>query len=209
MAPGDLVFDIGANMGDRTAGYLRLGTRVVAVEPQSDCVAALRRRYADRDDVTIVAAGLGATPGTAEIAICSEAPVLSTMSTAWQEGRFSGYTWDRTETVTIRTLDDLIAEHGLPAFCKIDVEGFELEVLRGLSQPLPALSLEWTFEGLPRAQRCLDLLLALSPDTRFNLAVGEEPDLLLEQWSSADAVLERARAEGANGWGDVFARWTG
>jgi FkbM family methyltransferase len=209
MAPGDLVFDIGANVGDRTAGYRRLDARVVAVEPQSECVATLRRRFADDGDVTVVAAGLGAAPGTAEIAICSDAPVLSTMSTAWQEGRFADYTWDRTETVAVRTLDELLAEHGTPAFCKIDVEGFEVEVLRGLSRPLPALSLEWTSEGLDRAREALELLLALSPQTQFNLAVGEEPALVLERWSTPEAVLERARAEGTNGWGDVFARWSG
>ena len=44
IAPGDLVFDIGAHLGDRLAAFARLGARVVAVEPQPTFAAALRRR---------------------------------------------------------------------------------------------------------------------------------------------------------------------
>src|SRR4051794_16322556 len=43
--PGDLVFDIGANRGGKCAAFLRLGARVVAVEPNPGCVTALRRRF--------------------------------------------------------------------------------------------------------------------------------------------------------------------
>ena len=43
--PGDLCFDIGAHLGDRTAHFLTLGARVVAVEPQPQLMALLRRRF--------------------------------------------------------------------------------------------------------------------------------------------------------------------
>ncbi|MEV4417521.1 FkbM family methyltransferase [Catellatospora sp. NPDC049609] len=74
------------------------------------------------------------------------------MSREWvasvsRDRRFGGVRWDRRIEVPVVTLDDLIARHGPPAFCKIDVEGFETEVLRGLSRPLHALS----FEYLPAA----------------------------------------------------------
>jgi hypothetical protein len=56
------------------------------------------------------------------------------------------------------TLDELISAHGSPAFCKIDVEGYEAEVLAALSQPIAALSFEFTPEVRAVALECVDRL---------------------------------------------------
>jgi len=76
-------------------------------------------------------------------------------------GRFSASKWDRTETCNITTLDELILKYGMPRFVKIDVEGFESEVLAGLSSPLPALSIEWIPELSENAKKCLEHLTTL------------------------------------------------
>ena len=60
---GDLVFDIGSHVGDHIGSFRRLGARVVAVEPQPLCLRALRAIYADDDQVTLVDAACGGTPG--------------------------------------------------------------------------------------------------------------------------------------------------
>lgn len=146
--PGDLCFDVGANLGDRTAVFLRLGARVVAVEPQARCRRRLLRRFGRNPRVVLVPRALGAQPGAAEMKV-SEADTISSLSADWiarvqASGRFAGYAWNQTERVEVTTLDALIREHGTPAFCKIDVEGFEAEVLKGLSAPLRAVSFEFT-----------------------------------------------------------------
>ncbi len=198
---GDLVFDVGANVGERTASFVKIGARVVAVEPQPGLAEVLRERF-PQAEVTIEQVALGAEAGSASMAICSAAPTISTLNpAAWRRGRFSDYSFDRVEQVTVRTLDELIAEHGAPAYCKIDVEGFEHEVLRGLSSPIRVVSFEWTAEVLELAEEAVALLKALDPGVEFNLSVGGAPALALGKWGGADAVLRHARGAGPEGWG--------
>ena len=60
---GDLVFDIGANVGDMTALYLELGARVVSVEPQEECLKILEKRFGRHPIVSIVPMAVGAVRG--------------------------------------------------------------------------------------------------------------------------------------------------
>lgn len=80
LAEGDLCFDVGANVGDRTELFLALGARVVAVEPQSACVEALARRFGSR--IELVPAALGPRPGEAELLVASY-HTLSSLSSEW------------------------------------------------------------------------------------------------------------------------------
>src|SRR5262245_44693094 len=62
--PGDLVFDVGAHVGDRIGVFRRLGARVVAVEPQPALVKTLRLIYGRDRAVTIEPVAVGLSPGT-------------------------------------------------------------------------------------------------------------------------------------------------
>jgi len=180
--PGDLVFDIGAHVGDRISSVRRLGARVVALEPQPGPARALRLIHGRDHDVTLLSAAAGDREGEITFHVNSRNPTVSTASAEFLAaadgaGGWEGQEWDRTLTVPCLTLDGLIAAHGRPAFVKIDVEGFEDRVLAGLSHPLPALSFEFTTIARDCAQRCLDRLEALGP-YRFDVSLGETQALV-------------------------------
>lgn len=207
---GDVVFDVGANIGTRTDAFVALGATVVAVEPQERCQAQLRRRYAAQDRVHLVPAALGSEDGEHELYV-SSAHALTSMSSEWIEatrssGRFADYSWAEARTVSVTTLDRLIDEFGTPSYCKIDVEGFEVEVLRGLTRPIGMVSFEFTPELIERAHEALDLLVALGA-MEFNLSIGESYAFDRDVWMNADE-LRRALAETVdrNDFADVFAR---
>ena len=136
---GDLVFDVGAHVGDRVASFRRLGARVVAVEPQRAMVRALRLIYGRDRLVTIEPVAVGGQPGRARMLINSDNPTVSSVSSAFvaaAEGApgWEAQRWSESAELEVTTLDALIARHGVPTFIKIDVEGFEAEALSGLSQ---------------------------------------------------------------------------
>jgi FkbM family methyltransferase len=208
MRPGDVVFDIGANMGDRVAVFHELGARVVAVEPQPACIERLRERFGD--SVTVVEAVAGPSPGEADLLVASY-HTLATLSPEWVDevrgsGRFGEFNWDGRLKVPMTTLDELIATYGTPVFCKIDVEGFELGVLEGLSKRIRALSFEFTFELLPSRLLCVERLAALGM-AKFNFSEGESTRLTWKRWIGPDQMLRflESTPRDVGFFGDVYA----
>jgi len=214
VSPGDLVFDVGANVGNRVKIFLALGARVVAVEPQRGCAGILRAAFGADPRFVLVEKALGEVEGHAEMLI-SDADTFSSLSREWiravgRSGRFQGRTWDRTATVEVSTLDRLIAEHGLPAFVKIDVEGFEYEVVKGLSRPVRALSLEYAPEAMESMRRCLDHLDRLGA-LRLNYSPEESMRLAQGAWVGRRELEDYLTQLGddLSIWGDVYARFEG
>jgi FkbM family methyltransferase len=200
-----LIFDVGANTGAKTAQFVARGARVVCFDPVPECLNALRSRFDGDPSVTIVPYALGAVAGTLPISICSGATTISTFSEDWKKGRFKGMAWDKTLEVPVQPLDAAIAEYGLPDYCKIDVEGFELSVLQGLSRPIPVLSFEFCAEGLSQTSACLERLSRLGY-RRFNLAYGEVPVMRHDHWlDTAKLMAELREHPSAAVWGDIYA----
>jgi FkbM family methyltransferase len=210
--PGDLVFDAGAHVGNHTRCFARLGARVVAIEPQADLASWLRFQFRNEPGVTVLDCALAAEPGKARLYASPRTPTVTTLSPEWidevrRADGFARVRWQEAAEVPTTTLDALIARYGLPRFCKIDVEGFEAETLRGLSQRLPALSFEFVPAAHEVAIEALRLLERLAA-YRYNLSLGESHRLLWPEWRDADAVsgwLGAGEARGRSG--DVYARF--
>jgi FkbM family methyltransferase len=209
--PGDLVFDIGAHVGDRVGSFRRLGARVIALEPQPLCSRAIREIYRGDEDVVLIEAVCGASAGAARFFVNSLNPTVSTASTEFVKAAagargWRDQVWDTEIEVPAVTFDGLIEQHGAPAFAKIDVEGYEDSVLAGLSRSLPALSFEFTTIERAVAQRCLDRVAALG-FTLFEVSMGETMKLELDEWVSAQAMAAHLRAlpHEANS-GDIYCR---
>lgn len=209
IGPGSLCFDIGANVGERTELFRAIGAHTVAVEPQSSCVQELRVKFGNDPDVTIAPVAVGSSAGSAEIAVCDEDSTISTMAEHWQtEGRFADREWTRSESVPLTTLDRLIDEHGKPAFCKVDVEGFEVQVFEGLSSPLPCASFEFTQEFLENARSCVALLASFGPIST-NAVIGEST-CLMGEWTNAERLFATIEDHPDNLlWGDIYVRSLG
>jgi membrane glycosyltransferase len=207
---GDLVFDLGAHVGDRIAAFRRLGARVVAVEPQPALVKTLKILYGRNPAVVIEPVAVGASVGKVTLQLNLDNPTVSTASDAFvraarQARGWQGEVWGRSVRVPMTTLDDLIARHGMPGFIKIDVEGLEAEVLAGLARPVAALSFEFTTIQRGTALACLERCVALGY-ARFNAALGESQIFVHGDWQSADAIRRwlQELPEEANS-GDIYA----
>lgn len=212
LRPGDLVFDVGAHVGTRARAMRAAGARVVALEPQEPFSTFLRRTLPR--DIRLVEAAAGGVETVAEMAVSSLHPTVSSLKAGFADeaGSAPGFghvRWDRVQRVQVTTLDRLIAAEGLPRYVKIDVEGFELEVLSGLSQPVEMVSVEY-LPGLPDLTLSVIDRLQQLGSYRFNPVRGESGRFLWDDWRDAESTRTWLKGLAADGpSGDLYAQLDG
>jgi FkbM family methyltransferase len=190
LKPGDLIFDIGGNQGFKAEVFWRLGARVVCVEPDPTSASRIRHLFLGRNAVNVVEKAASESSGTATLRRAQPGSPLNTLSDKWADTLANAEVsrFDQTiafkESIDVETVSvsDLIREYGRPFFIKIDVEGHEVNVLRGLSQPIPYVSFELNLpEFRNESVECVKLLRQLDPEVTFNHA---EDCSLLGDWRS-------------------------
>jgi len=194
---GGLIFDVGANQGSKSTVFLNLGARVVAVEPDEANQAILKEMFLTfrltKKQLVIVGKALSDRSAVETMWIDEPGSAKNTLSRKWvdalrsDERRFGhSLTFGQRKEIETTTLDRLFADFGVPFFIKIDVEGFELSVLKGLSRPVPFLSFEVNLpEFLPEGLQCVERLGHLAQQGRFNYVVDCRDGLRLEEWLGA------------------------
>ncbi|MDX2195143.1 MAG: FkbM family methyltransferase [Cytophagales bacterium] len=205
---GALCFDVGANLGNRISPLLHIGARVLAVEPQASCIKFLKYKFGKK--IILVPMGLG-NEETVKTLHISNASTISSVSEEWiaevKKNRFKNYTWNKTQNITITTLHTLIVKYGHPHFIKIDVEGYELQVLQGLHSQVPIISFEYTVpEQTLRVQQCIDQIVSLGGQYVCNYSIGESMEWALDQWISVDDMKKHILSSAfiSTQFGDVY-----
>lgn len=213
LEPSGVFFDIGANYGNRIEPLIKEDIKIIAVEPQEECIKFLNKKYGHR--ITILQNGVGEKTETKLMHISTNANILSSFSKDWinstkESGRFKNIIWNETRAIEMVTLDYLISNYGSPCFIKIDVEGFELEVLKGLTQSVKALSLEYT---VPERQNALlDCLFYLNTlynsNIIFNYCKTEITEFSLPDWVNYDDMLDVVNSDEflKTKFGDIYAK---
>jgi FkbM family methyltransferase len=205
MTPGTVIFDVGANRGQRTEIFLKLGARVVAVEPDASNQRLLARKFSGnwfrRRPVSVVGKAVSDANEVATLLVYEPGSGLNSLSQKWvrELGRDSKRFGSRLEfsgrqQVETTTLESLIAEFGVPGYIKIDVEGHEPSVLRGLKRPVPLLSFEVNLpEFLAEGLESIEILRRLSGEGRFNWYVDCQSEFGLREWLGAPEFADALR----------------
>jgi FkbM family methyltransferase len=158
LQPGDLFVDVGANIGSYTIlASVVCKAETIAVEPDPGAATSLRRNLelnGVSDQVQIVEAAIGAETGTARFTIG-----LDTTN------RIASDRDGPTREVQVQRLDDLLRERR-PVLIKLDVEGFEPEVVAGAAATLRRSSL-LAVETESRDQRIIQQLNAAGFEELF------------------------------------------
>jgi FkbM family methyltransferase len=194
--PGQVIFDIGANQGYKVDIFLRLGAKVIAVDPDEANQAKLRQKFhslrLSSKPVQVVGKAVSDSHTMATMYVDAPGSAKNTLNQKWvdtlrtDDARF-GHTlgFESTRTVETTTVEELIDAYGMPFFIKIDVEGHEPAVLRGLKRPVPYISLEVNLpEFLAEGLECVDLLHGLAANGQFNYATDLKAGLVLPTWQT-------------------------
>jgi FkbM family methyltransferase len=176
----ELIFDIGANQGDKTWAFRQMARTVVVVEPDSYSWAALTERFGNDSKVHLEKLALGSEIGVANLYLEKEGSAYNTLSTKQRAARTNRdhADYDKTVEVPVSTIDQLIAKYGVPDYAKIDVEGYELPVLKGLSHQIHIISFEANLPVFRGETLEILSLFEPTPQLRFNLRAGDLPQFV-------------------------------
>jgi FkbM family methyltransferase len=206
----NLVFDIGSNVGTTVEFFSQKANKVVGFEPNPRLVEILRRRFNNRN-VIIDSRGLSNEIGEKKFRIAN-ADTISTFSEDWvNNSRFTGgYSWNEGIIVETTTLDSVIEQYGTPDYIKIDVEGYEFEVLTSLTKVLEntIISFEWAEEQKNKIEQTIKYLFNLGYE-KFSYTEADKILMDVEiDWRTIDKLnlIENLDDQRKDKWGMIYVK---
>ena len=201
-----MVFDVGACYGKKLVSLLNLNSRVVAIEPQERCMKYLKNNF-NSNSVYFIQKALGETESIEKLYEGVDHS-LSTMSNEWKKKIIENnddlkHNWKTPYYVSVTTLDSLIKQFGAPSFIKIDVEGYELSVLKGLTRPIKMISIEFIKNNIHNSIDCLKYLNNMG-DYRYNYSIGEEHRFFFKTWKNYSEIVNYLVSPSISKWGDIY-----
>ncbi|MGL5877633.1 MAG: FkbM family methyltransferase [Xenococcaceae cyanobacterium] len=208
LEPDSLCFDVGANIGEIAEILLESNLRVVAFEPQPDCLKKLEARCKHfRDRLTIKPVAVGAECKQTTLYVHTNS-LHSTLDQTWE----AKSEVSNTIQIPMTTLDRAILDFGKPSYCKVDVEGWEFEVLKGLTQLVPLISFEYHLweSNIDKTIDCLNYLANFGKQLFVNITPAETLRFEYQEWMPLKEFLslfpETFRSRKEFSYGDIFIR---
>lgn len=175
-----LCFDIGANLGTKSKLFLATGANVIAFEPQSTCLEALSNIQVKNSKFNYYPYAIGGKNTQAELHLSNNIEVATLSNEFIDYFSCEQVYWNTKEIVTVKSLDSIIQKHGIPSFCKIDVEGYEFEILSNLNYKIPIIEFEFTGGFIDNTLKIIELLD--KDNAMFNFIFNENLKFRLKKW---------------------------
>jgi FkbM family methyltransferase len=206
----NLVFDVGSNVGTAVEFFSQKANKVIGFEPNPRLVEILRKKFNNRN-VIIDSRGLSNEIGEKKFRIAN-VDTISTFSEDWvNNSRFTGgYSWNESIIVETTTLDSVIEQYGTPDYIKIDVEGYEFEVLTSLTKLLEntIISFEWAEEQKNKIGQTIKYLFNLGYK-KFSYTEADKIFMDLEiDWRTIDKLnlIENLDDQRKDKWGMIYVK---
>lgn len=160
-----IIFDIGANKGLFTDKCLSINkiNKLIAIEPNPRLYEYLKNKYKNNETVIVLNNLVSEKNDELIDFYISNADTISTASIDWiNKSRFANdYIWYPPIKIKSITLDELIKRYGTPDLIKVDVEGYELEVIKGLTIKQNEICFEWAEEEKGKINKTVEHLQSL------------------------------------------------